>query len=359
MSMSSSARSFTILLPQPPRRFACVLRLRPQVICTLAVRGRPCSTGCLRAIRVARSSSESKIPTPTAIARNSSMASSKACAGSGSTGTRGRFTNPNAWPDIAPQPKNCSPLAPHISAIARRKNMRAATQPRMIRDDEGKGRKRRITRCSCREGRPSTPGQRPAVRFRVPLGEITRFADAVFGPQEVASEEIEDFVLLRSPRTDAPDSALPTYQLGAVVDDIDMRITHVIRGADHISNTPKQVLIYRALAAPLPIFAHVPLILGAGSHAPFQAPWRHQRRLLPRGRVFCPRRSAISWLCWAGRRVTTRNSCAPRRSSQRFSLSRRQPHQRRFRSRQARMVRPAISAKVARSTSCCPPSKAS
>jgi len=130
-------------------------------------------------------------------------------------------------------------------------------------DDAGKGRKRRITRCSCRDGRPSAPDQRPAVRFRVPLGEITRFSDAVFGLQEVASEEIEDFVLLRSPKTGDSDSALPTYQLGAVVDDIDMRITHVIRGADHISNTPKQVLIYRALAAPLPIFAHVPLILGA------------------------------------------------------------------------------------------------
>ena len=129
-------------------------------------------------------------------------------------------------------------------------------------DAEAKKGKRRITRCSCRDGRPSAEGQKPAVRFRVPLGEITRFNDAVFGPQEVSSEEIEDFVLLRSPRTDDPASAVPTYQLGVVVDDIDMRITHVIRGADHISNTPKQVLIYRALAAPLPIFAHVPLILG-------------------------------------------------------------------------------------------------
>ncbi len=129
-------------------------------------------------------------------------------------------------------------------------------------EEGAKGRKRRITRCACREGHPSDTGLRPAVRFRVPLGEITRFNDAVFGPQEVSSDDIEDFVLLRSPRTDAPDSALPTYHLGAVVDDIEMRITHVIRGADHISNTPKQVLIYRALAAPLPIFAHVPLILG-------------------------------------------------------------------------------------------------
>ena len=78
----------------------------------------------------------------------------------------------------------------------------------------------------------------------------------MFGPREVQNAEIEDFVLLRS-------SGLPTYQLSVVVDDIDMRITHIIRGADHLSNTPKQVLIYRALGAEPPIFAHVPLILGA------------------------------------------------------------------------------------------------
>ena len=57
-------------------------------------------------------------------------------------------------------------------------------------------------------------------------------------------------------------SGVPTYQLSVVVDDIDMRITHIIRGADHLSNTPKQVLIYHALGAEPPIFAHVPLILG-------------------------------------------------------------------------------------------------
>jgi glutamyl-tRNA synthetase len=89
----------------------------------------------------------------------------------------------------------------------------------------------------------------------------TRFEDAVFGPREIQNDEIEDFVLLRSART-AGGTPLPTYQLGAVVDDIDMRITHVIRGADHISNTPKQILLYQALGAAPPIFAHVPLILG-------------------------------------------------------------------------------------------------
>src|ERR1700687_3558482 len=99
---------------------------------------------------------------------------------------------------------------------------------------------RLTTLCCSRDGNPSATDQKPAVRFRVPLGESTRFDDAVFGPREVANEEIEDFVLLRSAREDVPGEARPTYQLAAVVDDIEMRITHVIRGADHISNTPKQ-----------------------------------------------------------------------------------------------------------------------
>jgi glutamyl-tRNA synthetase len=78
---------------------------------------------------------------------------------------------------------------------------------------------------------------------------------AVLGPVEFANIELEDFVLLRS-------DGGPTYHLSVVADDLDMRMTHIIRGADHISNTPKQVLLYHALGAPLPVFAHVPLILG-------------------------------------------------------------------------------------------------
>src|SRR5258708_2189961 len=120
---------------------------------------------------------------------------------------------------------------------------------------------RRITRCACREEKPGLSAQNAAIRFRVPQGAVTRFEDAVFGPREVANEEIEDFVILRSPKEGQSHGA-PTYQLSAVVDDIDMRITHVIRGSDHISNTPKQALLYRALKATPPIFAHVPLILG-------------------------------------------------------------------------------------------------
>jgi glutamyl-tRNA synthetase len=129
-------------------------------------------------------------------------------------------------------------------------------------DEEPKGGgARRVTRCSCRDGKPSTPAGKPAVRFKVPLGGTTKFTDVVFGETEFSNDEIEDFVLLRSGKGDE-EFGQSMYQLGVVVDDIDMRITHVIRGADHLSNTPKQVLLYRALGTEPPLFAHVPLILG-------------------------------------------------------------------------------------------------
>jgi glutamyl-tRNA synthetase len=127
-------------------------------------------------------------------------------------------------------------------------------------NDEGTKLQKSIA-CPCRDltreelAAKQSAGIPRAIRFRVPDKGTTRFEDAVFGPREVQNSEIEDFVLLRS-------TSLPTYQLSVVVDDIDMRISHIIRGADHLSNTPKQVLIYRALGATPPIFAHVPLILG-------------------------------------------------------------------------------------------------
>ena len=129
-------------------------------------------------------------------------------------------------------------------------------------DEEPKGGgPRRVTRCTCRDGKPSTPATKPAIRFRVPLGGTTKFSDIVFGDTEFSNDEIEDFVLLRSGKGDE-EFGQSMYQLGVVVDDIDMHITHVIRGADHLSNTPKQVLLYGALGAQPPLFAHVPLILG-------------------------------------------------------------------------------------------------
>jgi len=127
-------------------------------------------------------------------------------------------------------------------------------------DDEGAKSTKAIA-CPCRDlthaerTAKEKEGIPRAIRFRTPRAGTSHFEDAVFGPRDVQNAEIEDFVLLRS-------SGLPTYQLSVVVDDIDMRITHVIRGADHLSNTPKQVLIYEALGATPPIFAHLPLILG-------------------------------------------------------------------------------------------------
>jgi glutamyl-tRNA synthetase len=97
-------------------------------------------------------------------------------------------------------------------------------------------------------------GRPRAIRFRVPEG-TTRFDDLVHGPIEFANANLEDFVVLRS-------DMHPTYHLSVVVDDIDMAITDIVRGDDHISNTPKQVLLYRAFGERLPRFAHVPLILG-------------------------------------------------------------------------------------------------
>jgi glutamyl-tRNA synthetase len=130
--------------------------------------------------------------------------------------------------------------------------------------EEGAGgtKVRRVARCSCRDGKPTTPGVKPAVRFKVPLGGTTKFLDVVFGEREFSNDEIEDFVLVRSGKGD-DEFGQAMYQMSVVVDDIEMRITDVIRGADHISNTPKQVLLYGALGASVPVFAHLPLILGA------------------------------------------------------------------------------------------------
>lgn len=98
-------------------------------------------------------------------------------------------------------------------------------------------------------------GEPFALRFRVPDG-VTGWDDLVHGPTSFENRHIEDFVLLRS-------DGSPTYNFAVVSDDRAMEITHVIRGDDHISNTPKQILVYAGLGAAPPAFAHVPLILGA------------------------------------------------------------------------------------------------
>uniref|UniRef100_A0A7V3YL25 Glutamate--tRNA ligase n=1 Tax=Candidatus Caldatribacterium californiense TaxID=1454726 RepID=A0A7V3YL25_9BACT len=97
-------------------------------------------------------------------------------------------------------------------------------------------------------------GRKPVLRFRIPEGTTT-FVDMLRGDVTFDNGELDDFVILKS-------DGMPTYNFACVVDDALMRITHVIRGDDHISNTPRQVLLYEAFGFPCPQFAHIPMILG-------------------------------------------------------------------------------------------------
>ena len=108
-----------------------------------------------------------------------------------------------------------------------------------------------------RDSRAAPPkGVTPVLRFKNPLSGEVGWDDLVKGPITFSNEELDDLVLLRT-------DGVPTYNFGVVVDDIDMSMSHVIRGDDHVNNTPRQINLYRALGAELPHFGHVPMILGA------------------------------------------------------------------------------------------------
>ncbi len=93
------------------------------------------------------------------------------------------------------------------------------------------------------------------IRFRNPQTGVVSFSDQVYGDIHVENSELDDLIILRT-------DGNPTYNFAVVVDDWDMEITHVIRGDDHINNTPRQINIFNALNAPVPVFAHLPMILG-------------------------------------------------------------------------------------------------
>ncbi|RJQ53713.1 MAG: glutamate--tRNA ligase [Nitrospiraceae bacterium] len=108
----------------------------------------------------------------------------------------------------------------------------------------------------CRELKGPVPGVVPSVRFSMPREGRTVVDDLIRGKVVFENTQLDDFIILRSDRT-------PTYNFTVVVDDVDMRITHVIRGDDHLNNTPKQIHIYKALGYETPKFAHLPMILGS------------------------------------------------------------------------------------------------
>ncbi|GJL75856.1 MAG: glutamate--tRNA ligase [Nitrosomonas sp.] len=108
-----------------------------------------------------------------------------------------------------------------------------------------------------RDSKQAPPANvKPVIRFKNPLAGYATFNDMIKGKITVANNELDDLVLIRS-------DGVPTYNFSVVLDDLDMNITHVIRGDDHVNNTPRQINILKALGAPLPEYAHVPMILGA------------------------------------------------------------------------------------------------
>ncbi len=104
------------------------------------------------------------------------------------------------------------------------------------------------------QGKPIPEGVKPVIRFRNPDEGAVTWNDAVYGTITVSNSELDDLIIMRN--------GIPTYNFAVVVDDWDMEVSHVIRGADHINNTPRQINIYRALGAEVPVFAHLPLING-------------------------------------------------------------------------------------------------
>jgi glutamyl-tRNA synthetase len=108
----------------------------------------------------------------------------------------------------------------------------------------------------CRDLKEPVPGREPAVRFRMPLEGRTVVNDMIKGSVVFENSQLDDLIIMRSDGT-------PTYNFVVVVDDVDMKITHVIRGDDHLNNTPKQLHIYKAMGYEIPQFAHLPMILGS------------------------------------------------------------------------------------------------
>ena len=108
---------------------------------------------------------------------------------------------------------------------------------------------------TCRE-KPYDPSRRHVIRFRVPAAGATGWDDLVKGPISTPHDTLQDEVILRG-------DGVPLYNFGVVVDDVTMGVTLVARGDDHVNNTARQILMYQGLGAPLPVFAHLPMILGA------------------------------------------------------------------------------------------------
>ena len=125
-----------------------------------------------------------------------------------------------------------------------------------VREEQrAQGIKPRYNRHCRDQHNPERPDMESVIRFKNPLEGSVQFDDAIRGQIVISNEELDDLVITRA-------NGSPTYNFAVVVDDIDMGITHVIRGDDHVNNTPRQINIFKALGEALPIFVHVPMIVG-------------------------------------------------------------------------------------------------
>ena len=244
-------------------------RVRPAT-CTSATRARRSSTGCWRAATAARSCCASKTPTPSDRRASPSRASSTTCAGSASTGTRGRMSADRTartgsrsastlYRDGRARVARARPrLLLFLHAGAARGRARRPRWPRGCRRSTAAGAARSI--------RPRRPARVGGGRgggdplSRAGRAATSRSTTSCAATSRSARDVIGDPVIVRS-------DGRPAYNFAVVVDDARMEITHVIRGEDHISNTPRQMLIYEALGAAPPAFAHLSLVLGP-DHAP-------------------------------------------------------------------------------------------
>ena len=171
----------------------------------------------------------------------------------GSTTTRARSTRCSGWTATARSSPTCSSAASPTTATCRRPSSTRCAPTQMARGEKPRYDGR--WRPENARGMTPPPGVAPVVRFRNPTGGSVAWDDGVKGRIEIANAELDDLVIARSDGT-------PTYNFCVVVDDLDMRITHVVRGDDHVNNTPRQINIIRALGAEAPVYAHVPTVLG-------------------------------------------------------------------------------------------------
>ena len=197
----------------------------------------------------------------------------------------------------------CSTRAARTTASARPSSSRPSAQAALAAGQPPKysGRCRALDRPTARR-RASRRASRPRFASPCPPGRDVTFHDLVRGDVTFSTDVIGDPVIVRS-------DGRPAYNFAVVVDDARMEITHVVRGEDHISNTPRQVLIYEALGADAAGVRAPVARARARPRAAVEAPRRDERRGVSRARLFCPRRWSTTWRCSAGRRARTRSSC--------------------------------------------------